>query len=170
MNSNRSVDSSILKPQLLFSIPSNLSIKTNILNNQFLFAFPNGIDFSNYEEVPKIYPVVLTNEKGIHSYLYILLFYDKISELPESKNNITRNSNILATEMQYCPISIIIASYYSNVDFFKELLKKFYKIIRFDSSIITNYCEKNNIKNNGNNIDVEKIKLFQKLDLQINPY
>ena len=165
MNSNRSVDSSILKPQLLFSIPSNLSIKTNILNNQFLFAFPNGIDFSNYEEVPKIYPVVLTNEKGIHSYLYILLFYDKISELPESKNNITRNSNILATEMQYCPISIIIASYYSNVDFFKELLKKFYKIIRFDSSIITNYCEKNNIKNNGNNIDVEKIKLFQKLEL-----
>ena len=77
MNSNHSVDSSILKPQLLYSIPSNLTIKTNILNNQFLFAFPNGIDFSNYEEVPKIYPIVLTNEKGVHSYLYILLFYDK---------------------------------------------------------------------------------------------
>ena len=70
------------------------------------------------------------------------------------EKNITRNSNILATEMQYCPISIIISSYYANVDFFKELLKKFYKIIRFDSSIITNYCEKksnsyiNNTKNN----------------------
>ena len=61
MNSNRSIDSSILKPQLLLSIPSNLPIKENILNNQFLFAFPNGIDFSNYEEVQKIYTVVLTN-------------------------------------------------------------------------------------------------------------
>ena len=165
MNSNRSVDSSILKPQLLYSIPTNLSIKANILNNHFLFAFPNGIDFSNNEEIPKIYPIVLTNEKGIHTYFYVLLFYDKISEISENKNSSTRNSNILGSEIQYCPISIIISSNYSNVDFFKELLKNFYKIIRFDSSIITNYCEKNNLKNNGSNIDIEKIALFQKLEL-----
>ena len=133
MNSNRSVDSSILKPQLLYSIPSNLTIKTNVLNNQFLFAFPNGIDFSNYEEIPKIYPIVLTNEKGIHSYLYILLFYDRISEVSENKSNPTRNSILIGADMQYCPISIIISSHYSNVDFFKELLVNFYKIIRFDS-------------------------------------
>ena len=165
MNSNRSVDSSMLKPQLLYSIPSNLTIKTNVLNNQFLFAFPNGIDFSNYEEVPKIYPIVLTNEKGVHSYLYILLFYDKIFEISENKNSTTRNSNLIGSEVQYCPISIIIASHHSNVDFFKELLKNFYKIIRFDFSIITNYCEKNSMKNNGSNIDIEKIKMFQKLEL-----
>ena len=165
MNSNHSIDSSLLKPQLLFSIPSNLSIKPNILNNQILFSFPNGIDFSSYEEAPKIYPIVLTNEKGNHSYLYILLFYDKISELPDNKNNITRTSNLIGTEIQYCPISIIISSQYSNIDFFKELLKAFYKIIRFDSSLITNYCEKNNMKNNGNTIDMKKIKLFQKLEL-----
>ena len=166
MDSNRSIDSSILKPQLLYSIPSNLTTKTNILNNQFLFAFPNGMDFSNYEEVPKIYPIVLTNEKGIRSFLYILLFFDKISEIPESKNSLTRNSNIIGTEMSYCPISIIIASHYSNVDFFKELLKNLYKIIRFDYSIITNYFDKNSIKNNnGSNIDIEKIKSFQKLEL-----
>ena len=137
MNSNRSIDSSILNPQLLFSIPNNLPIKKNILNNQFLFAFPNGIDFSNYEEAPKIYPIVLTNEKGIHSYFYILLFYDRISDITENKNILTRSSNIMASEIQYCPISIIIASHYSNIDFFKELLKNFYKIIRFDPSIIT---------------------------------
>ena len=165
MNSNRSVDSSMLKPQLLYSIPTNLSIKANILNNHFLFAFPNGIDFSNNEEIPKIYPIVLTNEKGIHTYFYVLLFYDKISEISENKNSSTRNSNVLGSEIQYCPISIIISSNYSNVDFFKELLKNFYKIIRFDSSIITNYCEKNNLKNNGSNIDIEKIALFQKLEL-----
>ena len=165
MNSNRSIDSSILNPQLLFSIPNNLPIKKNILNNQFLFAFPNGIDFSNYEEAPKIYPIVLTNEKGIHSYFYILLFYDRISDITENKNILTRSSNIMASEIQYCPISIIIASHYSNIDFFKELLKNFYKIIRFDPSIITNYSEKNNTKNNAINVDVEKIKLFQKLEL-----
>ena len=165
MNSNRSIDSSILKPQLLFSIPSNLNIKTNILNAQFLFAFPNGIDFLSYEEVPKIYTVVLTNEKGIHSYLYVLLFYEKISEVYENKNTLTRNSNLVGLEMQYCPISIIISSHYSNVDFFKELLKNLYKIIRFDYSIMTNFGEKNNMKNNGINIDIEKIKLFQKLEL-----
>ena len=165
MNSNRSVDSSMLKPQLLYSIPSKLSIKANILNNHFLFAFPNGIDFSNNEEIPKIYPIVLTNEKGIHTYFYVLLFYDKISEISENKNSSTRNSNVLGSEIQYCPISIIISSYYSNVDFFKELLKNFYKIIRFDSSIITNYCEKTNQKNNGNDIDIQKIALFQKLEL-----
>ena len=165
MNSNRSLDSSILKPQLLYSIPRNLTIKTHILNNQFLFAFPNGIDFSNYEEIPKIYPIVLTNEKGIHSYLYILLFYERISEICENKNNSTRNSNLIGSEIQYCPISIIISSYYSNVDFFKELLKNFYKIVKFDSSIITNYYEKNSMKNNGNCIDIEKITLFQKLEL-----
>ena len=164
MNSNHSVDSSFLKPQILFSIPSNLPIKQNILNNQILFSFPNGIDFSTYEEAPKIYPIVLTNEKGNHSYLYILLFYEKISEIPDNKNTLTRTSNLIGTEMQYCPISIIISSQYSNIDFFKELLKSFYKIIRFDSSIITNFCEKNNMKNNGN-IDIKKIKLFQKLEL-----
>lgn len=53
MNKNHSVDSSILKPTLLLSIPSVLNIKTNVLNNQFLFAFPNGIDISYYEESQK---------------------------------------------------------------------------------------------------------------------
>ena len=62
MNKNHSVDSSILKPQLLFSVPSILNIKPNVLNNQFLFAFPNGIDISYYAESPKIYSIVLTNE------------------------------------------------------------------------------------------------------------
>ena len=38
----------------------------------------------------------------------------------ENKNTLTRNSNLVGLEMQYCPISIIISSHYSNVDFFKE--------------------------------------------------
>ena len=176
MNKNHSVDSSILKPQLLFSIPNikNIKIKQNVLNNQFLFAFPNGIDISYYEESPKIYSIVLTNEKGIHSYFYILLFYDKISDSTEIKNNnnlhLNRNSNAIS-EAHYCPISIIISTYYSNLDFFRNLLLNFYKIIKFDYTILlnSNYTnEKNSPKTNNStnsNIDNEKIKIFQKIEL-----
>ena len=176
MNKNHSVDSSILKPQLLFSIPNikNIKIKQNILNNQFLFAFPNGIDISYYEETPKIYSIVLTNEKGIHSYFYILLFYDKISDSNEIKNNnlhLNRNSNAIS-EMYYCPISIIISTYYSNLDFFRNLLLNFYKIIKFDNTVLLNYNNNSNEKNSpktnnstNSNIDNEKIKMFQKIEL-----
>ena len=170
MNKNHSVDSSILKPTLLFSIPSSLNIKTNVLNNQFLFAFPNGIDISYYEESPKIYSIVLTNEKGIHSYFYILIFYDKIADTADYKNNINRNST--AIEMSYCPVSIIISTFYPNLDFFRNLLLNFYKIIKFDYSILINSnCnsnEKNSPKTNNSansNIDIEKIKSFQKIEL-----
>ena len=174
MNKNHSIDSSIPKPQLLFSIPSALSIKPNVLNNQFLFAFPNGIDISYYEEPPKIYSIVLTNEKGIHSYFYILLFYDKISDSNEIKSNLNRNSNAITSEMHYCPVSIIISTYYPNLDFFRNLLLDFYKIIKFDYSILinsnsyTNSNEKNSPKTShsiNSNIDSEKIKSFQKIEL-----
>ena len=176
MNKNHSIDSSILKPQLLFSIPSTLSIKPNVLNNQFLFAFPNGIDISYYEEPPKIYSIVLTNEKGIHSYFYILLFYDKISDSNEIKSNLNRNSNAITSEMHYCPVSIIISTYYPNLDFFRNLLLNFYKIIKFDYSILinsnsntnSNSNEKNSPKTShsvNSNIDSEKIKSFQKIEL-----
>ena len=174
MNKNHSVDSSILKPQLLFSVPSILNIKPNVLNNQFLFAFPNGIDISYYEEPPKIYSIVLTNEKGIHSYFYILLFYDKISDSVEVKNNLNRNSNAITSEMHYCPVSIIISTYFSNLDFFRNLLLNIYKIIKFDYSILlssnsnNNSNEKNSPNTNNSinsNIDNEKIKSFQKIEL-----
>ena len=172
MNKNHSIDSSILKPQLLFSIPSSLNINPPILNNQFLFAFPNGIDISYYEESPKIYSIVLTNEKGIHSYFYILLFYDKISDSTETKTNLNRNSNAITIETHYCPISIIISTFYSNLDFYRNLLLNIYKIIKFDYSILynlnSNSNEKNSPKTNNStnsNIDIEKIKSFQKIEL-----
>ena len=175
MNKNHSVDSSILKPQLLFSIPSVLNIKPAILNNQFIFAFPNGIDISYFEESPKIYSIVLTNEKGIHTYFYILLFYDKISECYETRNNLIRYSNAITSDMHYCPISIIISTYFPNLDFYRNLLMNLYKIIKFDYSILLNLNNSNNNSNEKNspktnnssnsNIDTEKIKSFQKIEL-----
>ena len=76
--------------------------------------------------------------------------------------------------MHYCPVSIIISTYFSNLDFFRNLLLNIYKIIKFDYSILlssnsnNNSNEKNSPNTNNSinsNIDNEKIKSFQKIEL-----
>ena len=103
---------------------------------------------------------MLNEDKDIKVYLYILLFYEILSSYPgiiENKNN---------SESKYSPISLIISSHYENVDFFKELLEYFYRIIKFDTSILYNFKEKRKIKNSLFNKDeYEKIKNFQKLEI-----
>ena len=132
-------------PDLLFSLLKADQLK---INKKAIFAFPNGFKFSQFDVAPKIYSIFLREEKGIKEYLYILLFYEKHSEL-------------------YCPISIVISSNYPNVDFFKELLKQIYQIIKFDISLLYNSkYDKINIKNpffiKG---DLEKIQIYQKMEL-----
>ena len=145
INSNNSVNSHGHKPQLLFSIPKTEQAK---ISQRIIFAFPNGLNFSTNEIKPKIYSIFLRGEREIKEYLYILLFYEKISEI-------------------YCPISIVLTSNYAKVDFFKELLKHIYQIIKFDISLIYNYkCDKINIKNPlFIQKDLEKIKSYQKMEL-----
>ena len=120
MNKNHSVNSSQLKPQLLFSIPSSLNMKQSILENTLQSSFPNGIDISYYEEKPKIYSIIFTDRESNNYYYYILLFYEKISsDSISNKCDINRNSDINAVaETFYCPISIIIWSDYDNFVFF----------------------------------------------------
>ena len=178
MNKNHSVNSSQLKPQLLFSIPSSLNMKQSILENTLQSSFPNGIDISYYEEKPKIYSIIFTDRESNNYYYYILLFYEKISsDSISNKCDINRNSDINAVaETFYCPISIIIWSDYDNFVFFRSLLISFYKIIKFDKS----YLEKNsNIYNNiineknsiiddnsiSSNSNKEKILSYQKIEL-----
>ena len=97
--------------------------------------------------MPKIYSIFLRGEKDIKEYLYILLFYEKHSEI-------------------YCPISIVLTSNYAKVDFFKELLKRIYQIIKFDLSLLYNSkCEKINIKNQFFQKELENIKSYQKMEL-----
>ena len=174
------MNSSNLKPQLLFSIPSSPNMKQSVLENTLQFSFPNGIDISYYEERPKIYSIVFTETDSNNYYYYILLFYEKISDnINISKSSLNRNSDINASEKYYCPISIIIWSEYGNIDFFRNLLINFYKIIKFDYSYLNFPNSNNNINNktiNGKNspknsnsinstIEKEKILSFQKVEL-----
>ena len=76
--------------------------------------------------------------------------------------------NTQKSELLYYPVSIIIISYYSNIEFFRKLLIEFYKIIKLDSKPINN---NNNIGNltfnnfsNYNNYNIDKIHSFQKLE------
>ena len=155
MNKNHSVSSSILKPQLLFSIPSSPNMKQSVLENTLQFSFPNGIDISYYEQHPKIYSILFTDRESNNYYYYILLFYEKINDsVKGSKSSSNRNSDINVSETYYCPISIIIWSDYGNIDFFRGLLINFYKIIKFDYSFLNN----NNINNINNNIIVNGLK------------
>jgi hypothetical protein len=75
--------------------------------------------------------------------------------------------NAQKNEALYYPISIIIISYYSNIDFYRKLLIEFYKIIKLEFLPLTNKNSGNltfnNYLNNNNNIK-NKINTFQKLE------
>ena len=155
INSNASKNASNIKPQLLFSIPK---IDIDKINQQAIYCFPNGFKLSKTDILPKIYSTVINEEKDIKLYINILLFYEKITDFSDNKDN--------NTETIYCPIAIIISSHYAKVDFFKELLTIFYKIIKYDTSILYNINdeENNNRDNYLSKNKEEKILLFQKLE------
>lgn len=98
------------------------------------------MEISLFEEKPKIYSIALTNEKGIRSYLYILLFYDKYRlneedlDLEIGKSSITSMSSLSRTF--YCPIAICISSYWNDIQFFRNLLNECYRIISFNSQLL----------------------------------
>ena len=109
---------------------------------------------------PKIYSIVLTNEKAIRSYLYILLFYDKFKLSEEELNsNLNDKNSKHFSKTFYCPISIIITSYINNIDFFRKLLTEYYSLIQLNSNFIS---DENYIKENKN---IEKINSYQKIEL-----
>ena len=142
-------------------MPENSNKKEELLNNYLLFAFPNGLELSFNSKTPIIYSIVLTNEKGIHLYLYILLFYEKIKEDGLSSNTL----NAQNPEPHYFPVSIIFSSYYSNIDFYRKLLIEFYKIIKIEFVTINNNNNEN-INNFTKNINgKDKIRSFQNLEL-----
>ena len=158
-------------------------------NSSLSIMFPQDFEISNEEKPPKIYSNVLTNEKGISSYLYILLFYDKYTEneedLQEDAEKLRLSSTSDLIKVFYCPISIIILSYSNNLDFFDKLLKEYYRIIKFNINIILNekeieenniesappnVIENNNNNNNNNNIEnnnniYKKLLFYQKIEL-----
>lgn len=61
------------------------------------FVFPGGIVPSYSEELPKLYSIILTNEKGVRSYIYILKIFEKINIkeiISEKDKNTSGNSNV----------------------------------------------------------------------------
>ena len=152
-----------MKPKILLSIPENISIKQEILNNYLSFAFPNGIEPSFNSKKPLIYSIVLTNEKGTNLYLYILLFYEKVIE-NDLINSSLYTLNNQKPENIYYPVSIILISYYSNIDFYRKLLIEFYSVIKMDLLQIINNSGNLILNNFSNNKNKEKIKNFQKLE------
>ena len=115
MNSNQSCDSEKEKPTVLYQIPEQQNNTTdNKLQSYLYFAFPNGLEISYNEKKPKIYAITLTNEQGNNSYMYILLFYDKINDTDKT-SFATRNSGRFSNEIIFCPCSIILYSYFSNL-------------------------------------------------------
>ena len=157
-----------MKPKILLSFPENHNIKEDILNNYLSLAYPNGLELSYTFKTPIIYSIVLTNELGINSYLYILLFYEKIRE-NDLNNSSLYPLNTQKIEALYYPVSIILISYYSNIDFFRKLLIEFYKIIKLEFLPLINfnsaYLAFSIYLNNNNMKDINKMNSFQKLEL-----
>ena len=134
------------KPEILYS-----SSQTQTLKNSIDFAFPNGIDVSLFQEKSKIYAIVLTNEKGVRTYLYILLLYDKVKlneddlKVEISKTSITSTSSL--SKSFYVPVAICLLSHVMNIDFFRSFLVEINNIIqtveKFRREFIFKLFEKN---------------------------
>ena len=96
--------------------------------------FPNG---NHNIECPKFFPLTLTDEKGMHSFLYCLKFPEKYQLLIDTNNN----NNI--TEITV-PIIICIKSEKSDLEPFRQLLTSINQLIitenyDYDAKIVNNY-------------------------------
>ena len=145
-------------PEILFTFNTHLP-KATPPPNFLPFAFPNGLSLSLTYLPPTTYSIVLTNEKGIRSYLHILLLYDKITL---TDNDITNSLSSSPPKHFYCPIGICISTYHSNFSFFRNILNEIYRIIHFDTSLTST----SNITSTSTTIiDDTIINCFQKMEL-----
>ena len=107
---NKNLDSLI--PNILFSFPEN---KENISNSILDFIFIDGINII-YQNVPsKFYCFVLTNERGVRSYIYILKIYENLK---------------INNKSFYIPYCFCIWSSINNPESFKKILMEMNKIIK----------------------------------------
>ena len=96
--------------------------------------FPNG---NHKIECPKFFPLTLTDEKGMRSFLYCLKFPEKYQLLIDT-NNDNRITEIIV------PIIICIKSEKSDLEPFRQLLTSINQLIitenyEYDSKIVNNY-------------------------------
>ena len=102
----------LLSSDILFSYPqSKDSITSSILD----FVFSDGISIEYSPFPPKFYSIVLTNETGIRSFIYILKMNESID---------INNKKI------YIPYTFCIWSPVNHTESFKQLLIEMYRIIK----------------------------------------
>ena len=102
----------LITPDLLFSYPqSKDSITPAILD----FVFADGISIGYTLSPPKFYCIVLTNETGVRSFIYILKMNESID---------INNKKI------YIPYTICIWSPINHTESFKQILIEMYHIIK----------------------------------------
>lgn len=153
------------KPEILFTLTSSQSN----LKNSIDFAFPNGLEISLFPEKPKIYAIVLTNEKGTRSYLYVLLMYDKVKlnddelRVEISKTSITSTSSL--SKSFYVPVAICILSHVQKIEFFRAVLTEIYNIIDFDLSAISRGTSTSNSTLSDDANGNPTIVSYQKIEL-----
>jgi hypothetical protein len=100
---------------------------------------------------------VLTNEKGVRTYLYVLNTYEKIN----FSDFISDYSKSDMDRIAYTPIALCIMSHVSNTDAFKNVLLEVYKIILNDGKDAN---ESESYKNSN------LLNFFVFLNNIINPY
>ena len=110
-NINNNKDN-LIYPEILFRYPQNDSgITPSILE----YIFAEGISIKFNLQPPKFIPVVLTNEKGIRTYVYSIRLFDKI-EINHKK--------------YYLPYALSIWSTINNCEGFKNILTEFYRVMK----------------------------------------
>ena len=109
---NKNDFSEDLTPEVLFSYPES---KESITGSILEFVFSNGISVEYQNQPPKFNAIVLTNETGFRSYIYILKLYEEICY---------NNKSV------FVPYSLCIWSPLNHSVSFKQILIEMYRVMR----------------------------------------
>jgi hypothetical protein len=132
------------------------------------------LNISFTEESAKFYPVVLTNEKGIRSYVYVLKFYERISFESEIKEQIEANANRLSSDealerVLYLPIVLALWSHISQPEFYQSILIDLYSILKGDCQGLSSLSNYNQIEVLRNYQNCELLNYFLFISTIVKP-
>ena len=137
--------------------------------------FPDSLSVSYSEEDTKFYSVVLTNEKGVRSYVYVIKFYEKVIIESEIKDPNEANANRLSTDegnwekVLFLPVSICIWSHISQVDFFQWILVDLYSILKGECAGLSSLSNTNQLEALRNYQNCELLNHFLFLATLVKP-
>ena len=129
----------LIYPEILFRYPQNeIGITPAILE----YIFAEGISIEFNLQPPKFIPVVLTDEKGVRSYVYSIRLFDIIE---------------INHKNYYLPYALSIWSSINNCEGFKNILTEFYRIMK-----ISKWNSKESSIINYHNLEIIHMMIFLK--------